>query len=102
MILLVLLALVSWAFVSVSLWLNPPLRDKPAPGPGKSVTILGEPVEITTLEQFTVTILNPCTCRAWFLNPGPCTCPPPPPFTPTMDIYATVMLEGLLLRGIFG
>lgn len=100
MILPILLALGVWAFVSLSLWLNPPLRSKPAQ-PGREVTISGRPVEILPLEQFRVTVHPPCEECEWQLNKGPCFhARQPVPFSPIVDLYTTVLLEGLLLRGI--
>jgi hypothetical protein len=50
----------------------------------KDVTISGRPVEIVALEAFQVLIGIPTG------------------FTPTVDMYVSVILEGLLLRGITG
>lgn len=52
---------------------------------GKVITITGKPVMIGELQDFDVEIKVP--------EAG---------FTPTEDIFLTVFLEGLLVRGIFG
>ena len=56
----------------------------PTRGNAKDVTISGRPVEIVALEAFRVVIGTPAG------------------FTPLVDLYASVILEGLLLRGITG
>jgi hypothetical protein len=56
----------------------------PTRGNAKDVTISGRPVEIVALEAFRVVIGTPAG------------------ITPTVSLYATVILEGLLLRGITG
>lgn len=56
----------------------------PTRGNAKDVTISGRPVEIVALEAFRVLIGTPVG------------------FTPTVDLYVSVILEGLLLRGITG
>lgn len=56
----------------------------PTRGNAKDVTISGRPVEIVALEAFRVVIGTPAG------------------ITPTVDLYASVILEGLLLRGITG
>lgn len=56
----------------------------PTRGNAKDVTISGRPVEIVALEAFRVVIGTPAG------------------ITPTVSLYVTVVLEGLLLRGITG
>lgn len=56
----------------------------PSRNNAKDVTISGRPVEIVALEAFQVLIGIPSG------------------FTPTVDFYVSVILEGLLLRGITG
>jgi len=56
----------------------------PSRGNAKDVTISGRPVEIVALEAFRVVFGTPTG------------------FTPTVDYYVSVILEGLLLRGITG
>lgn len=56
----------------------------PSRGNAKDITISGRPVEIVALESFKVTIYTPSG------------------FSPTEEVYATVLLEGLLLKGITG
>jgi hypothetical protein len=56
----------------------------PTRGNAKDVTISGRPVEIVALEAFQVLIGTPAG------------------FTPLVDLYVSVILEGLLLRGITG
>jgi len=56
----------------------------PSRGNGKDVTISGRPVEIVALEAFQVLIGTPGG------------------FTPLVDLYVSIILEGLLLRGITG
>ena len=56
----------------------------PTRGNAKDVTISGRPVEIVALEAFRVVIGTPAG------------------ITPTVSVYATTILEGLLLRGITG
>jgi hypothetical protein len=56
----------------------------PSRGNAKDVTISGRPVEIVALEAFRVVIGTPAG------------------ITPTVDLYCSVILEGLLLRGITG
>jgi hypothetical protein len=56
----------------------------PTRGNAKDVTISGRPVEIVALEAFRVVIGTPAG------------------ITPTVSLYATCILEGLLLRGITG
>jgi len=56
----------------------------PTRGNAKDVTISGRPVEIVALEAFRVVIGTPTG------------------FTPTVNMYVTIVLEGLLLRGITG
>lgn len=56
----------------------------PTRGNAKDVTISGRPVEIVALEAFRVVIGTPSG------------------FTPTVSLYVSVILEGLLLRGITG
>ena len=89
-----------WALVTLSLWLNPPLRT---PAPGKSVTISGRPVEILPLQNFTVTMVQPCGICEWRLNKGACTHylhRRPSMLDLIPSLYDGVLLEGLLLRGI--
>jgi hypothetical protein len=65
----------------------------PSRGNAKDVTISGRPVEIVALESFRVEILTP--------QPG--TDPvSAAPFVLQTDLYLTIILEGLLLRGITG
>ena len=56
----------------------------PTRGNAKDVTISGRPVEIVALEAFQVAIGTPIG------------------FTPLVSLYVTIVLEGLLLRGITG
>jgi hypothetical protein len=56
----------------------------PTRGNAKDVTISGRPVEIVALEAFQVLIGTPAG------------------FTPLVDLYVSIILEGLLLRGITG
>lgn len=56
----------------------------PTRGNAKDVTISGRPVEIVALEAFRVVIGTPVG------------------ITPLVSVYASVILEGLLLRGITG
>jgi|GEM_PF-4793341 len=56
----------------------------PTRGNAKDVTISGRPVEIVALEAFQVLVGTPAG------------------FTPTVDLYVSIILEGLLLRGITG
>lgn len=56
----------------------------PDRGNTKDVTISGRPVEIVALEAFQVLVGTPAG------------------FTPTVDMYVSIILEGLLLRGITG
>jgi hypothetical protein len=56
----------------------------PTRGNAKDVTISGRPVEIVALEAFRVVVGTPAG------------------ITPTVSLYCTVILEGLLLRGITG
>jgi hypothetical protein len=56
----------------------------PTRGNAKDVTISGRPVEIVALEAFRVVIGTPAG------------------ITPTVSLYASTILEGLLLRGITG
>ncbi len=65
----------------------------PTRGNAKDVTISGRPVEIVALESFSVRILTP--------QPGvdPVT---GVPFVLITDLYVSVILEGLLLKGITG
>jgi hypothetical protein len=56
----------------------------PSRGNAKDVTISGRPVEIVALEAFRVRLGTPAG------------------ITPTVSVYASVILEGLLLRGITG
>lgn len=56
----------------------------PTRGNAKDVTISGRPVEIVALEAFRVVIGTPAG------------------ITPTVSLYCSVILEGLLLRGITG
>jgi hypothetical protein len=65
----------------------------PSRGNAKDVTISGRPVEIVALESFRVEILTP--------QPGtdPASAAA---FVLVTDLYLTIILEGLLLRGITG
>lgn len=56
----------------------------PSRGNAKDVTISGRPVEIVALEAFRVVLGTPAG------------------ITPTVSLYITAILEGLLLRGITG
>jgi len=56
----------------------------PTRGNAKDVTISGRPVEIVALEAFRVVISTPTG------------------FIPTVSMYVSIILEGLLLRGITG
>jgi hypothetical protein len=56
----------------------------PTRGNSKDVTISGRPVEIVALEAFQVLLGTPAG------------------FTPLVDLYVSIILEGLLLRGITG
>lgn len=55
----------------------------PSKREGKDVTIMGRPVELNALEAFTTPIYIPQGA-----------------FSPTVDVYVTGMLDGVLLRGL--
>jgi hypothetical protein len=65
----------------------------PSRGNAKDVTISGRPVEIVALESFRVEILTPQPGNDPIGNV---------PFTLLTDLYCSIILEGLLLRGITG
>lgn len=65
----------------------------PSRANAKDVTISGRPVEIVALESFRVEIKTPQAGQ----DPASTT-----PFTLITDLYLTIILEGLLLRGITG
>lgn len=50
---------------------------------GKDVTVMGRPVELNALEAFTIPVSTP--------QGG---------FTPTLDLFCTAQLDGILLRGL--
>lgn len=50
---------------------------------GKDVTVMGRPIELNALEAFTVPVFTP--------QGG---------FTPTAELYVTMVLDGVLLRGL--
>jgi len=66
--------------------LNMPSLVNGMPGDGKDVTVSGRPVGIEALQQFSITL-------GWPQSTG---------LTPTVDIFLSARLDGLLVRGISG
>lgn len=110
LLVLALIGLLGWALILAG-QPAPPRTSKPRPKSraGKTVTISGRPVEIRALQNFRVVIQDPSVCNcshcSWYVNPLPPRLHPRcrhNTFKPVIDLYTTVLLEGLLLRKITG
>ena len=99
-----------WAFVLLSLWLNPPLRSGGGQETFSATFVPSPPGRLPRAHhhywfflRHRIRQLSCESCR-WQINKVACTHEPPrrTPIDLIPDLYVTTVLEGMLLRGIVG